>query len=552
MYKHKLNRIWLALTILALGALACQFGGGGPVVTPVPVPTELTQVATNSGGLSSEDRTNLVNATVQVLMQVQQDGEFESFSWGSGTIISADGLIVTNAHVASPASQGDPDNEPDRLVISIIESEDKPPVPAYIATVQAVDGYLDLAVLQIVSNVDGSSVDTANLDLPFVEVGDPDEIHIGDHVSIFGFPSIGGATITFTDGSVSGFSPEDQLGDRAWIKTDATISGGNSGGLASNDKAEIIGVPTIASSGADGNITDCRVVQDTNGDGQVTNDDTCIPIGGFINGLRPINLALPLINAAQAGKEYVSPYRLPGQVTEAGSGEETATDFVWLDTAATAETCSWSEDIVDAYPNSALCIATVFEYSGMTNGEPVRELWYLNDEAVSEYPFSWEWDAEGFFVTYLPPPKGGDPMPPGEYYLEMHAGDDDHLIGTSDKVVVGEGSGSETPQPSQEDTPTLYGVITDADTGKPISGVHVFILDGITYEKWQSENWADKYVVAYLQTEADGKYTITGIPRNTPFTIVFSVEGYYDVSGDNLEFAADDPNEVEMNVEMTK
>jgi serine protease Do len=554
MNKHKTNRIWLALTILMLGALACQAGGNGPVVTPTPVQTEPTPVATNNNGLSPEDRANLVNATVQVLMQFKQGGKFESLSWGSGTIISADGMIVTNAHVASPASQGDLENEPDRLVIALIESEDKPPVPAYIATVKAVDGYLDLAVLQIVSTVDGSSVDTANLNLPFVELGDSTQTHVGDHVNIFGFPSIGGDTITFTDGSISGFTSEAQIGDRAWIKTDATISGGNSGGLAADDNAHIIGVPTIAASGGSGEVTDCRQIQDTNNDGVVNENDSCIPIGGFINALRPIELARPLIQAAQAGKEYSSPHHFPGQVTEAGSGEEKATNFAWLDTSnSSGEDCTLGEEIVSSYPESALCIAAVFEYSGMTNGEPVRELWYQNDgDTPDEFIYSWEYGAEGLLPTVLT--RGNNPtLPPGEWYLEFYAGEDNRLIGTSDKVVVGDGSGGdETPQPSQEDTATLYGVITDADTGKPISGVHVVILDGITYKKWQSENWAEKYIVAHLQTEADGKYTIIDIPRNTIFTIVFSAEGYYDMAGDNLEFTVDAPNKFEMNIEMSK
>lgn len=549
MNKHNLNRIWLALTILVLAALACQPDGPGPVVTQTPVQTESTPADTGNGGLSPEDRTNLISATVQVLMQLKQGGEYKSFSGGSGTIISADGLIVTNAHVASPASQGDPDNEPDRLVIALIESEDKPPVPAYIAIVKAVDGYLDLAVLQIISTVDGSSVDTAKLNLPFVELGNPDETHIGDHLNIIGFPAIGGDTITYTDGNVSGFASEPQIGDRAWIKTDATISGGNSGGLAANDDGQIVGVPT--SLGASGSGMDCRPQQDTNGNGQLDDGDFCVPISNFIADVRPINFARPLIDAARSDKEYASPYRLPGQVTEAGSGEQAATDFVWLDTAASsAETCNWSEDFVDAYPGSAFCIVAGFEYSGMTNGEQVRELWYLNDKAVGDYPYSWENDAAGLLGVYLP--NNGDPMPQGEYYLEMYAGDDNHLIGTSDKVVVGDGGGG-TPQPSQEDTVTVYGVIFDADTKKPVNGAYVFVIQGATYEEWQSQNFAEKYMIAGMQVDKTGEYEILGVPRGIPFTYVFSAEGYYDSWLDDAVIPADDPaQKFELNAEMSK
>jgi hypothetical protein len=70
----------------------------------------------------------------------------------------------------------------------------------------------------------------------------------------------------------------------------------------------------------------------------------------------------------------------------------------------------------------------------MTSGEQVRELWYLDGEVVVDYPFVWESDAEGTYITYLP--NNGEAMPAGEYYLELYAGDEERLIGTSDPVTV--------------------------------------------------------------------------------------------------------------------
>lgn len=150
-------------------------------------------------------------------------------------------------------------------------------------------------------------IDPSSLNLPYVQLGNSDSVHVGDTINIFGFPAIGGNTITFTKGIVSGFSSEDQLGDRAWIKTDATISGGNSGGLAADANGHIIGVPTIAAASRDTETSDCRQVQDTNGDGTVDQNDSCVPIGGFLNGIRPVNLAQPLIDAALAGGNTLAP-----------------------------------------------------------------------------------------------------------------------------------------------------------------------------------------------------------------------------------------------------
>ena len=135
-------------------------------------------------------------------------------------------------------------------------------------------------------------------------------------------------------------------------------------------------------------------------------------------------------------REYVSPYPQPGQVTEAGSGNEAAFDFVWVDTTkSTSDTCEWiDEEVVSSYSNSAFCIAVEFKYSGMINGEQVREVWFLNGSASLDYPFVWEEGTEGFFSTYLP--NNGETMLPGEYHLEIYAGDEDRLIGTSDPVTV--------------------------------------------------------------------------------------------------------------------
>ena len=174
-------------------------------------------------------------------------------------------------------------------------ASDQPPELRYVADLLVVDPFLDLAVVQIAADLDGAAV---QVDLPYLRLGDSQEIGLGDQLRVLGYPGIGGDTITLTSGTVSGFTEERDIDGRAWIKTDATISGGNSGGSAVDADGNLVGVPTIAGSGANVDPTDCRVIQDTNGDGRLDDDDSCIPIGGFINGVRPINLALPLIAEA--------------------------------------------------------------------------------------------------------------------------------------------------------------------------------------------------------------------------------------------------------------
>src|SRR5688572_24736570 len=194
-----LKQIYIFFSILAIAALACS-GGAAPAVEPVT--PNVSDVPANDAGLTSAGRANLIAATVQIFGLFNDGGELVPGYVGSGTLLSPYGLILTNAHVASPASQGDSANEPDALGVAIVVQEDKPAVPSYIARVLAVDGFLDLAVIQITSTVDGSNIDPSSLSLPYVELGDSDTVHVGDGINIFGFPAIGGNTITFTKGTV--------------------------------------------------------------------------------------------------------------------------------------------------------------------------------------------------------------------------------------------------------------------------------------------------------------------------------------------------------------
>ncbi len=77
------------------------------------------------------------------------------------------GLILTNAHVAMPSAAGlniydhDPTptvRDPAGLVIAVVDSEDRPPVQRYRASVLAADGYLDAALIRIDRNLDGSPI----------------------------------------------------------------------------------------------------------------------------------------------------------------------------------------------------------------------------------------------------------------------------------------------------------------------------------------------------------------------------------------------------------
>ncbi len=88
---------------------------------------------------------------------------------GTGTLVSADGLILTNAHVAVTSEEC----QSDRLVIAITVRIDEPPIPTYTAEVLDSSPGLDLAVVRINGYMDGRVIDPGTLQLPFVELGTP-------------------------------------------------------------------------------------------------------------------------------------------------------------------------------------------------------------------------------------------------------------------------------------------------------------------------------------------------------------------------------------------
>ena len=257
-----------------------------PAPTPTSAPATPVAAAVNRLPIES----------IVQIWTLDADGEL---MWsGSGSIISADGYILTNAHVVLADKYYDVYG----LLVALTGAEDEPPKPTYQAETIIFDEDLDLAIIRVVTDLDGNSLDYAVLNLPILELGNSDEVGLGASLRIIGYPGIGGETITLTGGEVAGFTSETGVKGRAYIKTSATIAGGNSGGAGIDAEGRLIGVPTQLGYGGDDDIVDCRVLADTNNDGVVDGNDACIPTGGFINALRPINLAKPLIQRAFGGE----------------------------------------------------------------------------------------------------------------------------------------------------------------------------------------------------------------------------------------------------------
>ncbi len=315
------HRFLISIVLFLVVTLACGPGGRltelvetptappPPTATPTPPPADTPVSATEAAPTAAPtaaavpiaDHGLPLNSVVEIWAL---DADNNPMWTGSGSIVDPTGYVLTNAHVVTPDKELPPIA---KLLISVTQKEDEPPVPAYFAEVAVVDRDLDLAVLRITGDADGNPVDPATLNLPAIPLGDSDEVHLGMPLRILGYPGIGGETITLTTGEIAGFTSEPGVKGRAYIKTSATIAGGNSGGAALSADGALVAIPTELGSGSDADVVDCRRLADTNGDGYVDEQDACVPGGGFINALRPINLAKPLLAKALTGVTEAMP-----------------------------------------------------------------------------------------------------------------------------------------------------------------------------------------------------------------------------------------------------
>lgn len=364
-------RLLLALTAALALALAACGGGSGDDTTDTPTATPSAS-ATEAPSPTQQSVGDIARSVVEVWALSNGDPVWH----GSGTFITEDGMILTNAHVVDTRY-----DEYDELGVAITTATDEPPVLQYHADILAVDYVLDLAIIQITAGLDGSPV---NETFPAVALADSDDVEIGDPIRILGYPGIGGETITFTNGSVSGFTSDRALGNRAWIKTDAVIAGGNSGGLAINADGQAIGVPTVVGSGAGadtGGVVDCRVLADTNGDGFLDDRDNCVPVGGFINGVRPVNLARDMLAAVFAGEQYVSAYYDEADFVDAPGGFDasnvTLYDLVFSD-GVTAD--DQPPQVLTYVTSNPTRVCGFWDYEGMQDGMTWDALWYIDGE----------------------------------------------------------------------------------------------------------------------------------------------------------------------------
>ncbi len=230
---------------------ALQLGASGAAVAPAATATAAaaTPGATPpaqgtlaaAGGVDVATRVATDAAASVVTIATEQAGVFDPFTGsagstgsGSGFVVSADGLILTNNHVIKGATTINVEFENGRQVG---------------ATVVATDPQLDLALVRVSA---GSLTPLA--------LGDSTALTVGEVAIAIGSP-LGTFSDTITQGIVSGLGRSIDVRDgtsrrtihlSGLIQTDAAISPGNSGGPLFDAAGKVIGIVTASASNAQG------------------------------------------------------------------------------------------------------------------------------------------------------------------------------------------------------------------------------------------------------------------------------------------------------------
>ena len=281
---------------------------------------------------------------------------------GSGVVVRPEGVVATNYHVIFDGASGGFYQD----IFFTLSSESAQAVSLntrYRLKPLLVDREQDLALLRV--EPEGKA--GAPLVFPSIAMGDSRALQAGDELVIIGFPEKGGLSVTVNRGQVRG---KDLL--KNWIKTDARIIHGNSGGAAVNREGGLIGIPTRV-------VADRQPI-DNNGDG-FPDDYGFQTATGFLKPSHLISAMLEQLRGPGAGsaaertlqiKKAASPVPVKGTILSADKGLPVAGAMVGICPAGTPE----------------VNVNNLLAWGG-TNGE-------------------------GFFIL-------NNPIPPGRYMLRVRA-----------------------------------------------------------------------------------------------------------------------------------
>lgn len=424
-------------------------------------------------------------------------------SLGSGSIIDADGYVLTNFHVVGHVRHGEHGGpgtfyDGEHIQIATVTSARDTAVTRYIGRVVRGDVRLDLALVRIVSNADGTPI-AAGTVFPTVAMAGTDTLQPGVSLWAFGFP-LGVHTINVTGGHMTGFQMSSvSTGDAAvsWIRTDTEFNPGNSGGMLVDRQGRLVAVPTQVLSSRETlePIEFARPVERmpdawrTALEHGPIDDVVVTGISDLTTGTELADRAVGDSGGLDAPEVFY--YRVPAD----RPGAITVTPSVPLGLIGpSGDIGREGRGTIQVYAQdpSSLTLAVLVERAA--DGAPVD--FHLRFDQTTASPTPYPPGYAGAPPPY-PPGYGRGPYPPGY--------------------------GVRPPPPVPVGPPvSVHGRVIEAGTGNPVASAAVMIarpgadlgsMLALVSIGRMTQAQLDGQLVATTQTDADGYYTLANVPR---------------------------------------
>ncbi|MFQ5612722.1 MAG: serine protease [Anaerolineae bacterium] len=485
----------------------------------------LTWAMTPARALEKEELKRGLRAAVKLIIL---DPGNDPVGTCSGTVLDNSGYILTNFHCVGQTdiygsdpqlAHGELYHPQGILGVAITENPRNLPVPSYFAQYLAGNPDQDVAVIKIIADLDGNPV-PETLPLVFTPLVDSDLVDIADEVSILGYPGVGGDTVTFTEGKISGFLDDDGDGVTDWFKTDALVNGGNSGGTAVNEAGDMMAIPSAK----------------------------LFAEGDTIFFLKPVNHAFPIIQRAlRAGNSGGD----VGGGSEGDTGGHTISSNENLG-QFTFGTGFRGNDVTgqaSTFPSGTDEVHAAVPYQKMRDGTSWGYIWqYEGQDVLGEDNLRWNFGPSGVLDLFITHSEG---LPDGDFNLQVIisgkiAGEGQFVVGSSNPS---DKDAPQAPPAQQSEGVLLTGRIVDYDTGRPIEdAVFIVLQPGKTVADFDDAADVESVTQSFGFTNSDGEYlTVAPLPRGQVYSIIAGKKGYQRLALDDaLEILPNDPDLVEI------
>lgn len=543
---HPGGRLRLGLTGLALALLA--------TACPSPQPPAAQPEPAAPAAAASDWIDQALKATVKIFIITDEPkGDVNVIGGCSGSLIDPSGIVLTNWHCVGRTDlydnskklgekfglrHGEMYHSQGLTLVGLTLDPREEPVPAYVGVVKQGTPDLDVAVVKLFKTLDERQRMPATFPAPVFALGDSEKLRVGEQVHAFGYPGVGGETVTKSSGEVSGFikvSPfRPELTVDAFKMVPSPTAPGNSGGPATNSQGEQVGINSFGGGGAGG-----------------------ASLGGafFINLAKPFverakNEAFDPIRPRQPKAAAVAPAppaRAPAQPPPAAPPPAAPTAGSFGPPAfGTSVQGGQLVGAATSFPAGTKQVTALFDHRGLRPATPWGYVLQLDGEAVIDKPnaFKWEGGTEGkWSITFN---NGQEALPNGRYELSLFT--NNQAVQRGNFSIAG--GAAPAPQPPAAKGVILTGQIVDADTRKGIAGaIFIVLKPGVTVKQFADSDGDLGLVATGVEAGANGEFrTADPLARGTSYSLVVLANGYRAIGEDNaLKLVPDHPAEHKLN-----